>query len=129
MSETKHNLADIEKDIATIEDEAIAEEQSSANQIFAQYKEQIDKTEAELLYPEINRYDTAPQDERDALQYMKKSNSATWEKKDRLSKFHFNPKLYIGHLSDKDVFITDDQRLYDDPELAKLRFSPLTADW
>lgn len=127
MSETKHNLADIEKDIATIEDEAIAEEQSSANQIFAQYKEQIDKTEAELLYPEINRYDTAPQDERDALQYMKKSNSATWEKKDRLSKFYFNPKLYIGHLSDKDVFITDDQRLYDDPELAKLRFFTINS--
>ena len=106
----RHSMSELEKEIATVEMDAIFEEQNNADENYSLLDKELERTESQIPYPETKQYAvTSDYDERERLKHEMNSNQVYWDLCKRLEKYCNNGSLYYGHLrvNNKDYYIMD----------------------
>ena len=113
MGIKKHNMNDLEKEMASVENDAVAEEQSNADKNYAYLDGELKSIIDSIPYPDVEPCSFGiDYDDRDEIQHEKHVNKPYWEKRDIISMYCNNGSLYSGHLllPSKNIYIMDSHR-------------------
>ena len=92
-------MSDLEKEIASVETDAIVEEQYNADNNYASLDNELKSIIANIPYPETERFTTGRDyEEIDRINLEKKINEPHWKLRDKAEKYCNNGSLYSGHL-------------------------------
>ena len=95
----KHNMQDLENEIASVETDAISEEQVNADQNYNSLDNERKYIVSKIPYPDVQPYDTGVDyDDIADLQFKKRENAPWWEKEIAIKKYCDDGSLYSGHL-------------------------------
>ena len=95
----KHNMQDLENEIASVETDAISEEQINADQNYNSLDNEHKYIVSKIPYPDVQPYDTGVDyDDISDIQYKKRENAPWWEKEIAIKKYCDDGSLYSGHL-------------------------------
>ena len=100
MSKNKLNMIDLEKEMALVETDAIAEEQYNADKNYAYLDAEYDELTSQLPCPNVGKFDTVTDlADLQALQDAKERNMDIWNQQDEIDKYRNKGNLYVGHLN------------------------------
>lgn len=113
MSVKVENLLSLEQQVASVEADALAEEQGYAKENYGRLRSELEAIH--VPFPDVTPYSTG-MDYSDIsdVQYKKKQNRPYWDAQELISRYVNNGKLYCGHLRSVegiDFFIIDSQEL------------------
>lgn len=114
MDTVKLNMSDLEKDMASVETDAVVEEQNNADRNYAALDNELKTIISKIPYPETGKYMTGiDYEEIDRLKYEKRSNQPYWEERDKVQRYCDNGSLYRGHLNlnNTNYYIMDNRML------------------
>lgn len=109
MSIKVENLLSLEQQMASVEADALAEEQGNARDNYGKLRSEHDAIY--VPFPDITPYTTGiDYSDISDIQYKKKQNQLAWDAQTALSRYIDNGELHCGHVrtaSGKDYFIMD----------------------
>ena len=134
------DMSALEKEIAFVESDVLAEEKENAISNYGFLKAEIAKQEKSLPYPSTKPYDTGiDYDDIADLQYQKGRNQPYWDKIAHLQKYSDKDRLYVGHIhmsNGCDYYITDSdldpQALYGNSTLIyvdDIKYAKIIRGW
>lgn len=113
MSIKVESLLSLEQQMASVEADALVEEQGNAKQNYGKLRSELQAIR--IPFPDITPYATG-MDYSDIsdIQYKKKQNRPYWEAQELLTRYVNNGKLYCGHMRSADGI---DYYIMDSPDL------------
>lgn len=99
MNKNKLNMSDLEKEMALVETDAVAEEQYNADQNYASFDAEYNDITSEIPFPETTMFSTATFVDLAQIQYEKECNMPYWNAQTELDNYRKNDSLYSGHLN------------------------------
>lgn len=114
MDNKKLNMSDLERDMASVETDAIVEEQYNADRNYTTLDNELKNIISRIPYPKTDKYTTGiDYEDIDRIKYEKNSNQPYWEKRDKVKMYCDNGSLYSGHLNvyNTDYYIMDSRVL------------------
>ena len=99
LIDNKPNMNELEKELASVEKDAIGDEQEIADNTYRTLGDKLDFEKTQIPYPNTNPYDVAiDYDDRDRMQAEKAANKRQWDKIRALQEYYNNESLYVGHV-------------------------------
>lgn len=99
MNIKRPNMSDLEKEIASVETNAIVEEQDNADQIYRSLDCELNLTKIQMPYRDITEYTVGRDyDDMERIQYQNSCNELYRNKIKQIEKYCSNGSLYKGHL-------------------------------
>lgn len=100
-NETKqHSMRDLEREMAAVEDDAVAEEQYNADENYAALDGMLKRIKANIPYPERKPYDTAiDYEDMENIEQEKRTNAPSWKLQEEIERYCKDGSLYNGHLT------------------------------
>lgn len=107
------DILELEKEIASVETDAVEEEKYNASSAYAILDKQLEEIIDQIPYPDTKEYTTGSDyDEILKIQEEKSLNRPYWEKRDAQMAYCNNGRLYCGHLVlDNNEYYIMDSRL------------------
>ena len=99
LIDNKPNMNELEKELASVEKDAIGDEQEIADNTYRTLGDKLDFEKTQIPYPNTNPYDVAiDYDDRDRMQAEKAANKRQWDEIRALQEYYNNESLYVGHV-------------------------------
>lgn len=116
--------AQLEKQIADIESNALAEEIASVRIVYSSLKKDLDICQSKIPFPDVDPYDTAnnPEDI-SVMNEMKSMNAPYWADYQERKEYYDNDHLYIGHVRLKTNDQVSDYYFMESPQLKSKNFT------
>lgn len=105
------DMMQLEQEIASVETNAVDEENHNAQVNYAHLDEELQNIIRQIPYPDTNPYDTGyDYEDCDRLKYEKSQNRKWWDLRDKLQLYCDDGSLYCGHIrfnGGKDYYVMD----------------------
>lgn len=115
INSTEKNMSELEKEIASVEIDAVDDEQQYADNNYSALDYELSIYESEIPYPNTHPYDVGQDyDDIERIQTEKAHNKRFWDKCEAQKNYCNNGSLYSGHLQMKDgtsFYIMDSPRV------------------
>lgn len=110
-TDTNPNMNELEKELASVERDALDEERQNAKNNYRILDQELESLVSQIPYPNTTRYTTASNSEdRERLNDEKNANMRYWNKIRDLQEYCDNGSLYSGHVqlnNGQDYYIMD----------------------
>lgn len=94
------NMSDLEREMASVETDAVGEEQDNADQIYRSLDCELNITKIQIPYRDITEYTVGRDyDDMERIQYQNSCNELYRNKIKQIEKYCSNGSLYKGHLN------------------------------
>ena len=96
MSDNTLNMLSLEKELTSIEEDALADERESVERNYALLEQE--RKEISIPFPEVHPYDTGiDYEDISDIQYKKGQNQPAWDRIAVVDRYLTASKLFVGH--------------------------------